>query len=95
MTDKQAWEDKLRARMDAWNAEIDRLRAMADEAGADARIEYQRQIDKLHQQQAQVQQQLDAYSKAGEAAWSDVRKGLEEAWEAMEAAMESARSRFR
>jgi hypothetical protein len=35
---KQAHIEKIRARLNEWDAEIEKLTAQADEAGADARI---------------------------------------------------------
>ena len=41
MTDKDAYVQKLHAKLDEWNAEIDKLKAKADKAEADSRVEYQ------------------------------------------------------
>ena len=38
MSMKQAYIDKIQARLNEWDAEIEKLTAQADEAGADARI---------------------------------------------------------
>ena len=49
MTDKDAYVQKLHAKLDEWNAEIDKLKAKADKAEADSRAEYHKQIEALRE----------------------------------------------
>jgi len=45
MSLKDAYVQKLQAKSDEWHAEIDKLKAKADSAKADAKIEYYKQIE--------------------------------------------------
>jgi hypothetical protein len=47
MNRKEAYQKKLQAQLDEWSAEIDKLKAKADNAEADAQIEYYKQIEAL------------------------------------------------
>lgn len=94
MTEKDAFEQKAEARMREWQADIDKLRAQADQLSADARIEYDRQIAKLVEQQKAARQQYEKLEKASGEAWLDMKGGMEKAWADMSQAMRDAMRRF-
>ncbi|MFW6345484.1 MAG: coiled coil domain-containing protein [Halomonas sp.] len=94
MSNRDAYEQKLRAKLDEWQAEIDKLRAQARGAEADARLEQEREAERLEAKREEVREKLDELREAGDDAWDDVRQGAERAWEAMSGAFEKARSRF-
>ena len=94
MPDKDAYVQKLHAKIDEWNAEIDKLKAKAEQAEAESRIEYQNQIEGLQQKRKAVAERLEKARDAGEGAWEDLKSGLQSAYDAMEGALKSARSRF-
>lgn len=94
MSMKQSYVDRLKAQFDEWNAEIDRLKAKADKAGADARIETYQQIDELRMKQIEAQERLGELQAAGETAWEDLKSGVEHAWKGMGDAVSRAASRF-
>ena len=95
MTRKDEYVQKLHAKLDEWSAEIDKLQAKADKAGAESRIEYQNQIKNLQQRRREADKKLDELRSAGEGAWEDLKAGAELAWGAMEEAVKSARSKFK
>ena len=94
MSDKNAHEQKLEAQLEVWQAEIDKLRAKADKASADARIEYDQHIKELVEYQKKGQKQLQEMQDASEHAWADMRAGMEKAWNDMAAAWKDAMKRF-
>lgn len=94
MSMKDAYVEKLQAKMDGWNAEIDKLKAKADSAEADAKIQYYEQIDELRKEQLEAQDKLNELQKAGETAWEDLKAGVENAWDSLENAVKKAASRF-
>lgn len=95
MSAKDAYEKKLRARLDEWNAEVEKLKARAAQLDADAQIEYNRQLDELRLRQQQAEDRLRELRTAGEDAWRDVAEGIEKAWDDLEAAVRDAHARFR
>lgn len=95
MDDKNAYRQKLEARLDQWRAEIDRLQAKAAEADADARIEYDRQIEDLRGRQADAQSRLEEFDSASDEAWTDLKGGIEQAWNDLGTAVKKASERFR
>ena len=94
MDDKGAYRHKLEARLDQWRAEIDKLEARAAELGADARIEYGKQIDALREKQQKARASLDRLESASGEAWKDLRSGIEAAWDDLGRAVRTATDRF-
>jgi uncharacterized coiled-coil DUF342 family protein len=95
MTRKDEYVQKLHAKLDEWSAEIDKLKAKADKAGAESRIEYQNQIKNLQQKRREAEKKADELRSAGEGAWEDLKVGVQLAWDSMEEAVKSARSKFK
>lgn len=95
MSKRDAYIQKLHAKIDEWNADIDKLMAKAQQVEADSRIEYQQQIDALKQQRRKVENLLADLKRSGEGAWDDLKTGLDLAFESMNEAVRSAMTRFK
>lgn len=94
MSKRDAYVERLQAQMDEWSAELHKLKARADRATAESKIDYYEQIEKLKQKQQHAQEKLAELRQAGEHAWEDMKKGLESAWASFGEALKSAGSRF-
>jgi uncharacterized coiled-coil DUF342 family protein len=94
MPDKDAYVQKLHAKLEEWNAEIDKLKAKADQAEADSRVEYQKQIESLQQKRKDVESKIEEIAEAGEGALEELKSGVQGAWDSMEKALKAARSKF-
>jgi len=96
MTDdkQQAYHDKYSAELDGLESDLDRLKAKAAEASADARIEYEEQIEGLKQKIADQRRKLAEIQQAGEDAWDELSKGFEAAWSELASAWESAKAKL-
>lgn len=92
---KEAYEQKLQARLDEWGAEIDKLKAKADNAEADAQLEYYKQIEELRSMQKSAANKFAELRDAGDNAWKDLRTGTESALDSLGSALKSAFSRFK
>lgn len=95
MNSKEAYIQKLHAKIDEWNADIDRLKAKADQVEADSKIEYQKQIEALKNNRDDIEKKISEISRSGENAWEDLKAGIDLAREAMSEAIKSATSRFK
>jgi chromosome segregation ATPase len=93
-TTRDAYVQKIKAKLDEWNAEIDRLEAQARQKEADAQTRLQEQIDQVKAKRQTAEEKLDDVRQAGGDAWEDLKSGLELATEAVGDALRSARSRF-
>lgn len=95
MTDKDIFIKKMHAKIDEWNAQIDRLAAKSEIAGADAKAEYNNSIDKLQRKRDEIDKKIREAVTAGDNAWQDMKIGITSAVDALETSLASARSRFK
>ncbi len=95
MDDKSAYKQKIQSQINQWNAEIDKLKAKADSASADAQLEYNQQIREIRDRQGAVEQKLNELEEAGEGAWEDIKTGLNEAMDALDDSLKSASAHFK
>jgi len=95
MSMKDAYEQKLQAQLDEWGAEINKLKAKADNAEADAQLEYYKQIEELRSMQESASNKLVELKEAGDDAWEDLKAGIDSAWDSLGNALKSAASRFK
>lgn len=95
MSMKEAYQNKLRARLDEWDADIRKLKARAERAKADIQIDYHKQLTSLEAKRKEAADRLDELEEASEDAWVDLKAGIEQAWDSLGDALKTARSRFK
>jgi predicted nucleic acid-binding Zn-ribbon protein len=89
-----AYEEKVRAQLEERRAEIDKLKAKMDQKKAEAKIEYQRRLDDLEQQQVSLESKLDELSEKSGSALDELKSGISDAWNRFSESVESARKEF-
>lgn len=94
MSNRDEYIRKAKAKIDEWDAEIDKLSARTEAAQADAKLKYQAQLDTLRKQRDENMERLRELQNASETAWESVRKGMEDSWERMNKAFKEAYDRF-
>ena len=96
MTDKRkAFEEKFDAQLKEWSAEIALLKAKADKAKAEVKIEYYKTIETLQGKQDVAGTKLKELRSAGDDAWEDVKAGAENVWTEIKTVFQNAASRFK
>ncbi|MBI5591286.1 MAG: coiled coil domain-containing protein [Deltaproteobacteria bacterium] len=100
MKDKRkAYEEKLEAQLEEWNAQIALLKAKADkakaEAKAEAKIEYYKSIEALEHKQEAAGTKLRELKAAGDEAWESLKTGAEKVWDEVKTAYHNAASKFK
>ncbi|WP_339642977.1 coiled coil domain-containing protein [uncultured Porticoccus sp.] len=95
MSMKDAYEKKLQAQLDEWGIEIDKLKAKADKAEAEAQLEYYRQVEELRSMQEESNKKLAELKAASDDAWQDLKAGIDSSWDSLSHAVKSAASRFK
>jgi uncharacterized coiled-coil DUF342 family protein len=91
---KELYQKKMEAKLDEWNARIDELKAKAQQADAEARIEIMDQVEALRQNRDSFREKLEALKETGGDAWKDIQTGLDNAYSQMKASIERAMGRF-
>ena len=94
MSERDAYIEKAKAQLDQWNAEIDKLEAKARETSADGEIAYHETLQDLRTKRDTLEEKLQQTRESGDAAWSDVKAGVDAAWNSLSDAIQKAQSRF-
>jgi predicted RNase H-like nuclease (RuvC/YqgF family) len=81
MTSRHEFIDKLKLKLDEWDADIDELEDRAQRAKADVKFELEDQITSLKLKRDIAKLKLSEIKDAGEEAWEDIKTGAEEAWD--------------
>lgn len=95
MSDREEYVKKMKAKIDEWDAEIDKVSAKTEQAQADAKLKYQAQLEELRKQRDRGLEQLQEMQAASADAWESMRKGMEESWNSMNKAFKEALDRFK
>ncbi|MGD2024995.1 MAG: hypothetical protein PVJ46_11520 [Methyloceanibacter sp.] len=94
MSERDLYVQEMKAKLDEWNAQVDRLLAKADAAQADAKHEYNEQVEALKKQREAAIQRLNELQSKSDDAWEDLKAGTDAAWDKMTSALKNAASRF-
>ena len=94
MRARTAYVREMEAQLEAWEADISKLRARAGQASAELRVGYNEQLEALQKNQRAAREKLDELEQASDEAWEDLRTGAEATWEDLKTAVERAVSRF-
>ncbi len=95
MSDKELYQQRLQAQLDEWQAEIDKLKAKAEGAGAETKLEMNRQIEELESKVEDARGKLSELSLASDLAWESLKEGVEMAWESLKSAFNKTSTRFK
>lgn len=94
MSNKEAYKQKVRAQLDEWKAEADKLRAKIKKNQADKKIDSSKYLDELKVKQQEARAKLKQLEDSGEDAWEDIKSGLEKATSELKSSFQKARAKF-
>ena len=94
MTNRDEYVAKLKKQLDAWNDDMARWESKAKTAQAEMKERYKRELDVLNAQRELARYNLRLLEDASTSAWTELRKGADEAWERMRAAAAAAGTYF-
>ena len=95
MSAKQAFQQKLDAQLKEWDTKLDELKTKAQEATAELRTDYEKQLEILAEKREAAQAKLQELRLRTEDAWEDLKGGTERAWDEMRKALDRIASRFK
>lgn len=95
MENKDAYTRKAEARVREWTAEIEKLKAKADQAQADAEIGLEKDIEELYRRRDAVLLKLEGFKNVGGAAWNDLKIGLDNALADLKLGLDNAVAKFK
>lgn len=91
---REAYQEKVKAKIDQLNAKIDQLNAQAREKAADANVNYQKTLNELHAQRDALMGKWNDLQQSSEAAWQELQAGLEASWNELVKTFENAQKQF-
>ena len=91
---RDAYVQKMKAKIDEWNADIDKLTAKADQAEADAKIRYHQRLEELHAKRQVMEDKIADLQSAGESAWEELKQGVESSWQSWKESFTKAKTAF-
>ena len=94
MTNRDDYLDEFKAKLDEWNAEIDKLESNAHQAQADAKVQYDKQLEALREMRDDAQTKFSEMQNTTAEAWDVMLQGTEKAWKAWTNAFAEAQSKF-
>ena len=94
MTSRHEYIDRLKDKLDEWDADIDEFEEHATKAKAELKLQLEDQITSLKLKRDIAKLKLSEIRDASEEAWEDIKTGAEEAWDDLKISIEKARSHF-
>ncbi|MBR9975016.1 MAG: coiled coil domain-containing protein [Bacteroidetes bacterium] len=95
MNEKELYQQKKQAQLDEWKAEVDKLKARAAGASADAKLELNKHIGTLEGSLAEGRAKLAEVANASEDSWESIKDGVESKWDSMKSAFSDAAAKLR
>lgn len=83
MNEKELYQQKKQAQLDEWKADVDKLKAKASEASADAQLEINDEIEALEGRIEKGKNRLAEVGDATEDTWESIKDSVEDAWDSM------------
>ena len=80
MAKRDEYVERVKKRLDDWNADIKKLEDAYEKAETSARLRLKEQIKSLRRHRAEAQEQIRRIEDAAEEVWHEIARGAEEAW---------------
>jgi len=80
MSLKDAYVSKMEAQLKGWEAELSKLKAKAQKATAEGKLEYEKRMEGAKAKQQALLQKLEELKRSGEDRWEALKAGVEGAW---------------
>ena len=95
MSTKELYKQKMQAQLDEWEAEIDRFKAKASGASANAQLDLNKDINALKGKIEQGKTKLAEIAEASDDAWESIKEGVDSAWDSLKSAVSDAKLKFK
>lgn len=95
MNERELYRKKMQAQLDEWKADLDKLKAKASRASADAQLKLNKELNKLEGRIEDGKTKLAELAGAGEDAWESLKDGVESAWKSLRSAVRDAAEKFK
>ena len=91
---KEDFFRKLQTKLDEFDIQLEKLTTQGDTLREKARKEFLERLEQLQSQKTQLLPKIEKATRASEAAWEDIKSGLDRAVTDLKVALEQAASNF-
>jgi hypothetical protein len=91
---RDEYVQRLKAQIDAWNAEAGRWEEKVRKAQAGMKAEYERQLESFRKRRDEAMAELRRLQSASADAWTEMMRGAEASMKSMQEAFERAQRSF-
>ena len=95
MENRKEYISKVIAKLKEWDNEITKLEEKVGELSAEAKADFQKQINELKKKKEPAQQKLRISKDVGEDAWKDLKINAELTWDSFENSVKKIWSKFK
>jgi len=95
LENKEAYLEKLQAKLEEWTGEIDRLKAKAAGANIDLRNEIETRVGDLEGRRQKVEHRMQQLREFSEKSQEDIMDLLRQAWDDLGYAVQAAKEKFK
>jgi SMC interacting uncharacterized protein involved in chromosome segregation len=92
---RDAYVEEMKAKLDQWNAGMDKFQVKANQATADVLVDYKYHLERIKAKRAEFEGKMSELKSSGEGAWEELKTGVENSWQTMGDALHAAKSKFR
>lgn len=92
---KEEYKEKAKAQLKEWNAQIDLLKAKADNAAADLKISYKEELELLRVKQVAAIDKLKEIESASEGTWDKVKETADKTWDDLKTSISNTMAKFK
>lgn len=92
--DRNSYVQRLKSKLDEWNAEIELIEAKGERLKTQKKLEYQEELAALSRKRDELQERLEEVRNGSEEAWLDLRQACDQAWDNLKQGLARARKRF-
>lgn len=94
MTNRNEFISKVKAQLDEWNSDINKLEAKIDDASDDTKEQLRQALAKARDTRHAVARKLDQLESSSEHAWDSAKSEVENAWEAFKSSVNHFKSQL-
>jgi len=90
-----AYKQKARAQLKEMKARMQIFETSVEKAGADMKINYQKNLDDWKSRFEEIEMKLDGLADSTGDAWNDIRSGIDASMNELQDAIENAKNRLK
>jgi len=92
---REEYQAVMEKQLNEWKAQTERFKAGAEQMGAQAKAQYEKNLENLHAKQAEAWENFYKLKAANESAWGQFKAHMDKAGEEVKAAVDRLTTTFK